>query len=177
MTSGHGTKKRYIPCHLISQVFGSDVAWRLLLLRGFSGCDTVWLDCLAQYNLTPLFARLSHAPCEVSFADMEQIERFVDLLYQRASALHPMNEARLNVLTRNRKMDNIPSTFLALDQHLKMAVYQAGHIWGQCLVPNPELPSQNWGWNKATNDNTLSPCWFTLPGAARDCQELLKCGC
>ena len=41
MPSGHGTKKRYIPCQLISQVLGSDVAWRLLLLHGFSGCDIV----------------------------------------------------------------------------------------------------------------------------------------
>ena len=69
-------------------------------------------------------------------------------------------------------------TFHALDQHLKRTVYQAGHIWGQCLVPSPDLPSQNlWGWNKATNNNTSRPCWSTLPEAARDCQELLKYGC
>ena len=65
---------------------------------------------------------------------MEQIERFVVLLYQRASALHQVNEARLNLFTHNRKMDNIPPTFHALDQHLKRVVYQAGQIWGQCLV-------------------------------------------
>ena len=109
---------------------------------GFLGAILFGLDFLAQYNLTPLFARLSHAPCEVSFAAMEQIERFVVLLYQRASALDQVNEARLNLFTQNRKMDNIPSTFHALDQHLKMTVYQAGHIWGQCLVPSPDLPSQ-----------------------------------
>ena len=57
---------------------------------------------------------------------MEQIERFVVLLYQRASALDQVNEARLNLFTQNRKMYNILSTFHALDQHLKMAVYQAG---------------------------------------------------
>ena len=38
---GHGAKKRYIPCHLISQILGSDVAWGLLLPHGFTGCDTV----------------------------------------------------------------------------------------------------------------------------------------
>ena len=72
---------------------------------------------------------------------MEQIERFVVLLYQRASALNQVNEARLNLFTQNRKMDNI--SLHALDQHLKRAVYQAGHIWRQCLAANSELPSQN----------------------------------
>ena len=27
---GHGAKKRYIPFHLITQLLGSDVGWRLL---------------------------------------------------------------------------------------------------------------------------------------------------
>ena len=82
---------------------------------------------------------------------MEQIERFVVLLYQRASAHYQVNEARINLFPQNRKMDNISSTFHALDQHLKRAVYQASHIWGQCLVPNPEHPSQSlWGWQLMT---------------------------
>ena len=188
-TFGHGAKKRYIPCHLISQVLGSDVAWGLLLLHGFTGCDTVsafrgigkktaWTVWRSMPHLIPLFARLSRAPCEVSSTDMEQIERFVVLLYQRTSALNQVNEARLHLFTQNRKMDYIPPTFHALEQHLKRAVYQAGHIWGQCLVANPELPSPSlWGWNKANNDNTCTPCWSTLPEAAKACQELLKCGC
>ena len=63
---------------------------------------------------------------------MEQIERLVVLLYQRASALHQVNEATLNLFTQNRKMDNIPSIFNALDQHLKRAVYQA--IFGDSVL-------------------------------------------
>ena len=55
---------------------------------GFLGAILFSLDCLAQYNLTLLFARLPHALCEVSFADMEQMERFFVPLYQRASALN-----------------------------------------------------------------------------------------
>ena len=89
-------------------------------------------------HLTPLFARLSRAPCEMSSADM-QIERFVVLSYHRTSALNQVNEVRLHLFTQNRKMGYIPPTFHALEQHLKRTVYH-GHIWGQCLVANPELP-------------------------------------
>ena len=85
---GHRTEKRYIPCYLISKVLRSDFAWGLLLLRWFSGCDTVstfrviskktawtvWRSRLC------LFARLSRAPCEVTSADM-QMERIVVLSY------------------------------------------------------------------------------------------------
>ncbi|KAK3775668.1 hypothetical protein RRG08_049847 [Elysia crispata] len=47
--------------------------------------------------------------------------------------------------------DNIPPTLHALEQHAKWAVYQAGHLWGQSLVGNPELPSQQmWGWQRET---------------------------
>ena len=70
-------------------------------------------------HLTPLFARLSRAPCEVSSGDMDQIERFVVLSYQRISALNQVNEARLHLFTQNRKMNYIPPTFHALEQHLK----------------------------------------------------------
>ena len=126
-------------------------------------------------HLILLFARLSCAPCEVSSADMQ----IVVLLYQRTlySALNQVNEARLHLFTQNRKMDYIPPTFHALEQHLKRAVYH-GHIGGEYLVANPKLPSPSlWGWNKATNDNTWTPCWSTPPETDKACQELLKCGC
>ena len=80
-------------------------------------------------HLTPLFARLSRAPCEMSSADM-QIERFVVLSYHRTSALNQVNEVRLHLFTQNKKMGYIPPTFHALEQHLKRTVYR-GHTWGQ----------------------------------------------
>ena len=38
---GHGSKLRYIPCHLISAELGNDATWGLLFLHAISGCDTV----------------------------------------------------------------------------------------------------------------------------------------
>ena len=60
---------------------------------------------------------------------------------------------------------------------MKRAVYQAGHIWGQSLIGEPEVASpDSWGWKRVTDDATWTPCWTTLPEAAMSCQELMKCG-
>ena len=66
-------------------------------------------------------------------------------------------------------MENIPPTRAALLQHTKRALFQAGHIWGQTLLANYEVPSPaDWGWlNK----------WSTLPEASEACRELVKCAC
>ena len=69
ITSGHGTKK-FSGCNAVSSFCGI-------------GKKTAWTARRSMPHLTPLFARLSHEPCEVSFADMEQIERFVVVLYQK----------------------------------------------------------------------------------------------
>jgi len=46
----------------------------------------------------------------------------------------------------NRKIENIPATLHALEQHVKRDVYQARHIWGQSLSGEPQVPSPNlWG--------------------------------
>ena len=39
---GHGSRLRYIPCHLIAAELGSDASWGLLLTHAISGCDTVY---------------------------------------------------------------------------------------------------------------------------------------
>jgi len=186
---GHGSKVRYIPCHLISAELGDDASWGLLFMHAISGCDTVsaffgigkktaWAVWQSMPQLTPTFVSLSRAPAQISQDDMDQIERYVVLLYQRTSALCHVNEARKQLFTNNRKMENIPPTLHALEQHVKRAVYQAGHIWGQSLVGKPNVPSPDiWGWERVKDDSPWTPCWSTLPEAAKGCQELLKCGC
>ena len=81
-------------------------------------------------HLTTVFSRLAHAPCQVSPDDLNAIERYVVLLYQRTSALSHVTEARKQLFAQNRKMENIPPTLHALEHHVKRDVYQAGHIWG-----------------------------------------------
>ena len=58
---------------------------------------------------------------------------------------------------------------------IKRVSYQAGHCWGQCLVPIPELPSpEEWGWTKSSS-NTWQPEWMTIPRTSDVCKELVKC--
>ena len=86
--------------------------------------------------------------------------------------------ARQQLFTRkSRSIDNIPPTEAALMQHLKRAVYQGSHVWGQAFVSSPELPSPSqWGWTKNT-EGQWEPLWTTLSEASQSCHELLKCGC
>ena len=67
-------------------------------------------------QLTPTFIRLSRAPTHISLDEMEQIERYVVLLYQRTSAFSHVNEARKQLFTHNRKMENFPPTFHACEK-------------------------------------------------------------
>ena len=110
---------------------------------------------------------------------MDEIERYVVLLYQRTSPLSHVNDARKQLFAfGNRKIENIPPSLHALEQHVKRSVYQAGHIWGQSLIGQPQVPSPDlWGWERISHDSPWTPCWTTLPQAAKGCQELLKCGC
>ena len=74
-------------------------------------------------QLTPTFLR---APTQISLDEMEQIERYVVLLYQRTSALSHVNEARKQLFTHKSKMENIPPTLHALEQHVKRVVFRQG---------------------------------------------------
>ena len=90
---------------------------------------TAWAVWRSLPNLHEIFARLSNAPSMISNNDMEAIERYVVLLYQRTSTLSHVNDAKKQLFAfENRKIENVSPTFCALEQHVKTAVYQAGHI-------------------------------------------------
>ena len=89
----HGSIVQYIPCHLISAELGDDAYWGLLFMHAISGRDTVsaffgigkktaWAVWQSIPQLTPTFVSLSRAPAQKSHDDMDQIERYVVLLYQ-----------------------------------------------------------------------------------------------
>ena len=89
---------RYIPSHLIAAELGSVASDGLLLMHAISGCDTVssfygigkktaWAVWRSLPNFHEIFARLSYAPSMISRNDMEAIEEYVVLLYQRTSTL------------------------------------------------------------------------------------------
>ena len=63
---------------------------------------------------------------------------------------------------------NIPPTLHALEQHVKRSVYQAGYVWGQCLIAVPEVPSPDLrGWEKSDSISPSTPLWTVLPEASK----------
>ena len=94
----------------------------------------------------------------------------------RLSPSSSVNDLRKQFTRKGRKFDGLPPTRDALLQHVKRTAYQAGHIWGQALVPSPTLPSpQDWGW--VSDGGEWRPFWMTLQEITKSCQQLVKCGC
>ena len=63
----------------------------------------------------------------------------------------------------------------------RKAEYQAGRVWGQMQVADPEIPSPcNWDWKK-NETGGWDAQWTLLPEAVLACRQLLhlqyKKGC
>ena len=95
----------------------------------------------------------------------------------KLSSCTGVSEASLDLFARKqRAYDSIPPTSSALKEHVKREAFQAGHIWNQSTVCNPQLPSPgDWGWTKV--DGTWVPHWIELAAVAKSCQELTRCVC
>ena len=80
------------------------------------------------------------------------------LMYDRISELQGVDAARRDHFSKkSREIENVPPTAAAaLLEHTKRAAFQAGYIWGQCLVPNPFVRSPgDWGWEKCDGQREL----------------------
>jgi len=100
----------------------------------------------------------------------------VILMYDRTSKCTDIDKARRKLFARKNNVQLIPPTKAALEEHVKRAVYQGGHAWGQMLLPAPELPPPtNWGWSRIGGQ--YIPYWTRLPEAAHSCIELVSCKC
>ena len=95
---------------------------------------------------------------EVSDADLQKLETFVVLMYDRSSASTGVDEARVDLIGRKqRAYDAVPPSRAALTEH----AYQAGIIWGQAIVTNLEIGSPaNWGWTHT--GETWQICWTII---------------
>jgi hypothetical protein len=186
---GKGKDLRWIPIHEISNALGPR-ALCLPFVHAFTSCDTVsafrgkgkrtaWQVWEIFDDATDTFFRLSQTPAVIDDQDMEFIEAFVVIMYDRTTTTFPVNKARLEMLARKqRQYDAIPPTRAALLEHTKREAYQGGNVWGQSLNFSQDLPSpEDWGWKIGTEECYWTPNWTTLPAIAASCQELLKCGC
>ena len=177
---GTGKRYRFLAAHRIGAALGKEASRALPMFHPLTGCDTVstfvghgkktsWAAWKAFPQLTDALLSLACPPSYVSFECLSIIERFVILMYDRTTTCTDINESR-------RKLA-IPPTYAALEQHIKRAAYQGGHIWGQTQkLAHVLLSPENWGWIKNA-DALYEPNWTTLPEAAKACYELICCGC
>ena len=125
------------------------------MFHAFTGCDTVssflgkgkksaWQTWIHYDDLTTAFLACS----SMSEESQERIERFVVLLCDRTSTNSLVNEARKQLFAqKGRPLEAIPPTQAALVQHIRRAIYQGIHCWGQALQPWMTLPCPSrWGW-------------------------------
>ena len=136
---GHGSKVRYIPCHIINSKLGNMLSKSLLFFHAFTGCDvcssfhgigkrTVWSVFNNMPNIHELFVEITDSPDSVSPEAFEVIERFTVLLYQKTSGLTSVNELRKYISSQCRNIESIPPTKKPLEQKVKRACYVAGCI-------------------------------------------------
>ena len=130
------------------------------MFHALTGCDTAssfaghgrktaWTIWTVFPEPTNALLKLSSAPSGIPDYVMHTIERFVILLYDRTSTRKEINKARKKIFAKKNNVQLIPPTKAALEEHVKRAAYQGGHVWGQTLLPMPELPPpSSWGWIK-----------------------------
>jgi len=97
-----------------------------------------------------VFAKLSQYPLTVDDEDLQILEKFVVITYDRSSTAEGVDDARLDMFARKqRPYEAIPPTRGALLWHTKRAAYQAGCICSQSTVHKPETQDPaEWGWRK-----------------------------
>ena len=185
---GTGRHFRYIPAHSIATGIGDSKAKALPVFHAYTGCDTIssfggrgkktaWDTWKAFPPVTEAFLALYDSPDSVTDNAMEELERFVVLLYHRVSGCRKVNVARKELFAKGRQVEQIPPTQDALLQHTKRAAFQGGYCWGRIMIAIQDLPSPgDWGWVQNPQGKWI-PWWITIPEAAKCCTELIKCGC
>ena len=185
---GQGTHLRWIPIHDIVATIGPEKTNGMLFFHAFSGCDTVssfrgkakltaWQTWNVCDEVSDVFTKLSKYPPALDDEALEVLEKFVVIMYDKSSSATGVNDARLELFARKQRVfDSIPPTQAALLQHAKRAAYQAGVIWSQAIVSQPQTQSpKDWGWIQEAG--VWKIVWTALEPIASVCQELTKCGC
>ncbi|KAG7168383.1 hypothetical protein Hamer_G002412 [Homarus americanus] len=148
------------------------------LRHGICLCKkAAWATWNAFPEVTTAFLSLVSTLSELPDGVLSTLERFIVLLYDRTSTCCDVNVLRKKLFSRkSRSLEHLPPTRAALEQHIKRAAYQAGHIWGQAAIAFVSLPSPcDWGWMKSGDE--LEPFWTTLSEVSKSCHELISCGC
>ncbi|KAJ8367592.1 hypothetical protein AAFF_G00314420 [Aldrovandia affinis] len=184
---GQGQHLRWVPVHDLCCTL-AEKSKGMLFFHAFTGCDVIsafrgkgkksaWQTWDVCDEASGVFSKLSQYPPVVDDEDLKTLEKFVVMMYDRSSTAEGVDDARLDMFSRKqRPYEAIPPTRSALKQHVKRAAYQAGCIWSQSTVRQPETQTPaNWGWTK--KGDLWQIVWTELSPIAESCQQLTKCGC
>ena len=136
---GTGKSFRYLAAHEITAGLGPEKAQALPLFHALIGCDTAsrfaghgkktaWTIWTVLPELTNALLKLSSASSGITDDVMHTIERFVILLYDRTSTCKEINKARKKIFAKKNNVQLIPPTKADLEEHVKRAAYQGGHV-------------------------------------------------
>ncbi|XP_034030967.1 uncharacterized protein LOC117514556 [Thalassophryne amazonica] len=155
---GHGHSIRWLPVHDTVLNLGPEKSNGMLFFHAFTGCDvvssfhgkskkTAWQAWDFCPEVTHVFNKLSKYPAVIEDVDLNILEKFVIIMYDKNSTANKVDEARLDLFARKqRPYDAIPSTSASLFEHVKRSVFQAAYIWGQATVCEMQIESPaNWG--------------------------------
>ena len=98
-------------------------------------------------EVTQTFVNLSKFQVNLEKNNIEMLEKFIILLYDKSSSTKTVGGAKkLLFIHKIIHCEPLPPTSAALMQHVWRAVYQASIVWGQALEQQPEyLSPENWG--------------------------------
>ena len=158
---GKGEHRRWIPIHELVSAIGPEKASGMLFFYAFTGCDVVssfnakrkkiaWQTWNVCNEASVIFTKLSQCPSKIEESDLQILDKCVVLMYDRSSSVASVNEASLPLFARKQR---------SLKEHTKRAAYEAGHIWSQAIVRQPEPQClSDWGWFKEDDSEALLDC-------------------
>ena len=115
---GTSTNQQMIPVHDVVANLGQDICDGLLFFHAFTGCDTVsatrkkgkktWYNTWRAFpEISAVFSRLSNSPTNVSTSDIDLLQRFVILEYDK----------NIYIYDKNSQCTNVDETRLVLFAH------------------------------------------------------------
>ena len=113
-------------------------------------------DVMVYHKLASVLP--SYSSITSLFIDGLGVLVFIIRIYVCTNSKVNIDEARQELFTmKGRVMDTIPPTRAALLQHIKRAVYQGGHCWGNMVQATIGMPPPgDWGWVDPQN---WRPMW------------------
>ena len=100
--------------HELCLAIGLAKTRQILFFHAFTGCDVVsafrgkgkksaWLTWDAYTEVSDVFAKLSQYPLTVDDEDLQILEKFVVIMYDRSSTAEGVDDARLDMFARKQR--------------------------------------------------------------------------